>query len=57
MPSLYRRLNALYGPPRTGPTRREMLKLTIAGAAGLLLSDLDKFDAGAPVRAAATARA
>jgi monoamine oxidase len=50
MPSLYRRLNALYGPPRTGPTRREMLKLTIAGAAGLLLTD--HIHARAPQRTA-----
>jgi monoamine oxidase len=38
MPQLYRELQKRYGP-REGPTRREMLRRTLAGAAGWLLSD------------------
>jgi monoamine oxidase len=37
MPQLYRELRKRYGP-RDGPTRREMLRATLAGAAGWLLS-------------------
>lgn len=36
--TLYRRLHARYGPQPDGPTRREMLRLALAGTAGLLLS-------------------
>jgi monoamine oxidase len=36
--ALYRRLRRRFGPRETGPTRREMLALTLAGTAGLLLS-------------------
>lgn len=36
---LLNRLRARYAPKTSGPSRREMLKLTLAGTAGLLLSD------------------
>jgi monoamine oxidase len=38
MPDLYAKLQKRYGP-RDGLTRREMLRMTLAGAAGWLLSD------------------
>ncbi|MEZ5318883.1 MAG: NAD(P)/FAD-dependent oxidoreductase [Vicinamibacterales bacterium] len=38
---LYRRLRRRFGPPDDRPTRREMLALTLAGTAGLLLSGRD----------------
>ncbi|HKV98983.1 MAG TPA: NAD(P)/FAD-dependent oxidoreductase [Vicinamibacterales bacterium] len=37
--ALYRQLRARLHKPVEGPTRREMLRLTMLGAAGLLLSD------------------
>ena len=37
--ALYRQLRAHLGKPIEGPTRREMLRLTMLGAAGLLLSN------------------
>lgn len=44
---LIRRLRAAYGPAEAGPTRREMLRLTLAGTAGLLLSRAVPASAGA----------
>jgi monoamine oxidase len=37
--SLFNRLRAQHGTPVDGPTRREMLRLTLLGATGLLLSN------------------
>src|SRR5689334_13058536 len=47
---LIRQLRAAYGPADAGPTRREMLRLTLAGTAGLLLSRAVPAGAGAAGR-------